>query len=337
MTDQTINTDKGAVEQPAPEPSGPPEGWHEFASKMFGDNYVPDRDPPKEEPTRAAARDMAGDDADARALMAEGDEEPGQKPERAERDDAATPGDDGIRWSTADARTISALEREIPAFQADLATFEQLRSQIDLNALAATDKAKAAAVRVQLAEAERELRRRQDDIAAAVGDLRQKVQDHHLGVAKRRLGGEAAKLAKALPDLDKAALVPYLKQSGFSEADIKQAADHRLVVLAEKARRYDEMTAVQKKVPKYRKGAKGQQQAESAEFRAAIDDINGRGLTRENATAIIRNLPGKSNVQPTAAQLKARLEATGSMDDAVAFMRAADHERAQATRKGARR
>lgn len=61
---------------------------------------------------------------------------------------------------------------------------------------------------------------------------------------KEALEQEKSKLLKAIPNWDdalKAKVTSYARAVGFSEDEVNSIADHRLLVLADKARRYDEM------------------------------------------------------------------------------------------------
>src|SRR5690606_30928510 len=60
---------------------------------------------------------------------------------------------------------------------------------------------------------------------------------------ERKLEAERQKLAERVPDLDKKALRTYLETRGFTKQEISMAADARLIEMAEKARRYDELMA----------------------------------------------------------------------------------------------
>lgn len=92
-----------------------------------------------------------------------------------------------------------------------------------------------------------EWRDKHDTLLAAQAEEQRRQHDD----MARHLAAEHAKLLTAIPEwrdpAKKAAhaaeLTGYLKKSGFSPAEISQAYDHRAIVLADKARRYDELMA----------------------------------------------------------------------------------------------
>lgn len=148
--------------------------------------------------------------------------------------------DDDAIFTGEDLKLATLVEPEMAAFQRDLAAFAQLKA-IGPEKLANGDKAQAAAVRVQLRKAEAELRQRYETLQAATTQLAGKVQQRQVRKAERRLEAERQKLAERVPDLDKVALRSYLEARGFTKDEIGMAADARLIEMAEKARRYDEM------------------------------------------------------------------------------------------------
>lgn len=227
-----------------------------------------------------------------------------QEPERRE------PQKDDAVWSNGDLQTITALQREASQFQTDLQKFAQAK-QIDLNALEKQDRGRAAALRAHLREAEKELRERYDVIARAAGSLNQRIAEKHLET-------EWHQLIEQVPDLDNAKLTPYL-QTMFTDSEIAAAADHRLLVLAEKARRYDEAQA--KPAPKGVILTKVKREPQTdPEYQAAISQVReGAGL-RENASILMRKQP---QARPrSVSDLSRSLRKTGSIDDAYALLQA---------------
>lgn len=164
---------------------------------------------------------------------------PEQKPETAETDD-----DEAI-WTTDDLELLRLVEPEYAAYQRDFQAFVQLKA-LGPERLANGDKAKAAAIQQQLQDAEAELRKRHEILTAAAQKFQAKAQAKQAQLLARRLEAEKRKLAERVPDLNKAALRSYLESRGFTKEEISMAADARLVELAEKARRYDELMAGKK-------------------------------------------------------------------------------------------
>lgn len=162
----------------------------------------------------------------------------GNEPKSESREPEAD--DDDAIFTGEDLKLATLVEPEIAAFQRDLAEFARLKA-IGPEKLANGDKAQAAAVRVQLRKAEAELRQRYETLQAATTQLAGKVQQRQVRKAERRLEAERQKLAERVPDLDKVALRSYLEARGFTKDEIGMAADARLIEMAEKARRYDEM------------------------------------------------------------------------------------------------
>jgi hypothetical protein len=198
-------------------------------------------------------------------------------------------------WSNDDLQTITVFQREAERFQADLQAFAQVQAQIDLNAIEKQDKAQAAAVRTQLKAAEQELRERQDALNAVGQELGQKVQKQQIARLEQVFAREKAKLEEAMPGLNPKALRTYLEGVGFTDTDIAQAADHRLVVLAEKARRYDELMAGKGKTMKTIPTRKRKVQTSNTPMRKG---------------------------EPTVKELHAKLRRTGRIDDALALLTA---------------
>jgi hypothetical protein len=204
------------------------------------------------------------------------------------------PASDAV-WSNEDLGTITAFQRESERFQEDLQAFTQVQTQIDLNAIEKQDKAQAAAVRTQIKAAEKELRERHDALNQVGQELAQKVQKRQIARLEQVFAREKAKLDEAMPDLNRKALRTYLEGVGFTDTDIAQAADHRLVVLAEKARCYDELMAGKGKTMK---------------------TIPTRKRKVETSNTAIRK------GEPTVKELHAKLRRTGRIDDALALLTA---------------
>jgi hypothetical protein len=88
-------------------------------------------------------------------------------------------------------------------------------------------------------------------IDAEQSRVREAEQQENLARLKTHLDGQRAKLLDALPVLkdpekgpkEMAAIRDYAKQSGYSDAEIAQAADHRMIVVMNKARMWDQHQA----------------------------------------------------------------------------------------------
>lgn len=141
-------------------------------------------------------------------------------------------------WSTSDVQQFTHLQQEIARFEHDMALFRKIKAA-GVDELAKGDKAKAAALRHQIAEAERELTERQQAIAGAAQQAQGRVGEITTKQAQKLLKAEQEKLTKALPDIDMKQAVQYLSGLGFTKQQLATVTDHRLVILAEKARRYD--------------------------------------------------------------------------------------------------
>jgi hypothetical protein len=102
-------------------------------------------------------------------------------------------------------------------------------------------------------------------VATYFQTLNTELERHDAAVKEQRqshlnttLTQEREKVLAAIPDWDEGAdgsqpgsakLVQYLVNSGFSSAELDGLTDSRHIVIADKARRYDEMMARQKKAP----------------------------------------------------------------------------------------
>lgn len=195
---------------------------------------------------------------------------------------------DGAMWSNEDVQTISLIQQEHQRFQQDLAAFAQAKQQ-DLKAIAGDDKKKLSELQSQMQEAERELRERYEALNQAAQGVKEKADNRTRQQAEKALKREKAKLEKAVPGLDRKALKTYLTgQIGFAESDLKNITDHRALLVAEKARKYDELMKNKPK-PKVR-AVKGGQSTQKPQ----------------------------NNIQ----KLEARLKQTGKIDDAYKLLEA---------------
>lgn len=227
----------------------------EVAAEVYGDKYLED---PRAEPVRELQESRGPLTIDqAVGVLRQSREQQSEEPEEDEPLPAAaqaedeTPSEDdapteAALWTSDDVETLAQFQQAHQQLQQDLALYEQAK-QIDLNALEKQDRSRAVALRNQIREAERELTERKDKLQAVAQKLVGKVQERQHEQFQRALAKQQAKLEKQLPDLDAKALRKYLVGVGFTNKDVDQAYDARLVVLAEKARRYDEMTSGKRK------------------------------------------------------------------------------------------
>lgn len=206
---------------------------------------------------------MYGDDQDDDDTM---DAAPKPEVEKPARE--AVEQDDGALWSSQDVAEIRSLETELLTVQQQGQAFAQAKAKLNLEELEKTDKARAVALKIQMREAERELQERYKHVVNQFGALQGKATAAAQKRAERQLEAERKMLLDAVPDFDGAKTSAYLERIGFNRDDLSQLTDHRMAVVAEKARRYDELMAKQqdKPLPKLRKG-KAQVKDPNAEYR----------------------------------------------------------------------
>jgi hypothetical protein len=184
---------------------------------------------------------------------------PEAKPERAsQRAATETTADDGTKWTDQEAVYIARLQVDEAQWKTDYQRF-MFDSRLDLNALERTNKGEAAAKRVELANAEIALKERAQRILKAREALGAIELDRHARKVMQFLATQKEIVDERLPNLDKAQLRTYLLEQGFGETEVSQVFDARVVVMAEKARRYDALAAKDKKpqltVPRLRPNA----------------------------------------------------------------------------------
>lgn len=171
--------------------------------------------------------------------------------------------------------------------------------------LRADDPAEFAARRADLQERQSRIEAMKQEFAteyqSAIEEQRAKLQQ----ASQSRLATEAQELVKKLPEwkdpakmqAEQQKLVGYLtKNVGFSQDELAGASDHRIVVLAAKAMRYDEMTKTLDT-----KGKRIAKQPKVMKPGAAVSD---GGVSRAVQTA------------------QSRLKQTGSIEDAFALVQA---------------
>jgi hypothetical protein len=227
----------------APENEKPPVDLGALAAETFGTDYHGDQ-APREPESKSEA--LTVEQAYERMQEARDDAEP--PPARAEpsasmsddyddeRSDEAT--DSSIKWTTDEAVMLSEYGNARKQLQADIQQYNAIIAK-GVDGLAAGDKSKAAAIRLQLAEAEKELMHRFRTLEQVGSSIQQEVNKRAAVFASKALQSEDKKLRKAVPNIDKKALAQYLTAQGFPKEQIAAIRDHREVALAEKARLYD--------------------------------------------------------------------------------------------------
>lgn len=141
---------------------------------------------------------------------------------------------------TTNSEGYSELQESVEQFDKDLELFNKLKAQ-GIKALSGGDKRKEAAIKADLDKAEKELMQRRDAILEIARDL-------HVENTSAKVQKEKAKLKKAMPDFDSKAVRTYLKSQGFDDNAIDSETDSRLLIMAEKARRYDKQNGPKSKV-----------------------------------------------------------------------------------------
>ncbi len=220
-----------------------------------------------------------------------------------------------------EAEMIVALKTEEAQLQRDI---EILGKAINRQRqIAQTDPGKAAANAADINSARQELESRWSEFT-------QSALAVNAQLSAKQLEGERAKLGEALPDgVDDLALRGYLTGTlGFRDDDIDAVADHRLVTMAEKARRYDELTggeAKPKKVPVFRKGKPETQTVTTTpEYREARQQAE-RTNPIDDWAKVYGRRPEKQTQQQkskSVSSLRKQLRSSGSMDDAHALLQA---------------
>ena len=126
-------------------------------------------------------------------------------------------------------------------FNADVAA-------VDWNALRETDPSEWSAKRQELAERQNQIAHLKNDVAIKFQQTQEQQQAEMQAQHQSYLAGERQALLQALPTwkddavatAEMSALREYLTGLGFSANEVSTVADHRLVVLANKARAYDQ-------------------------------------------------------------------------------------------------
>lgn len=151
---------------------------------------------------------------------------------------------DGAMWTSEEMSLISSCEVERHALSRDV---EQFHQYIDMVQQIADPNARAQHEQNILA-ARLDLERRNDALNRALSGLRKTYEDRTKAGMERARSDEAKKLSAVFPSLDIAQTRGYGLTYGFSEAELDGLVDHRMVVILEKARRYDEAEKQKKPV-----------------------------------------------------------------------------------------
>lgn len=184
-----------------------------------------------------------------------------------------------------------------------LAPFER----VDWNGLRESDPTEWAAKRQELMEAQQRVHAMRQQVQAKISAFREEGEAKSQQQREQLLRNEWAALIAAVPEFadterapaEMAELRTYLKASGFKDEEISQAYDHRLIVMARKARLYDESLkkadVAKKKVVRLAKktsspGARQSKQEQQHDQRRAIRAKLKKSGKVEDAAAAIRNL-----------------------------------------------
>lgn len=285
-------------QNPAEEaPAEGPETYAEVAKEMYGDKFVGEVEEPEEieeseepeffENERDAAKYFIDKHRAAERIDQDlAEDVPAPAPIQTE----AEPVTDAV-WSNKDVANFQTFNEDLRLFQEDAQKIEQIKTQLNQSGLERTDRAQAVAYQAQIRAAERELAQRQQALTGRQDKLSQKAEKHTAARGQNMLRAEEAKIMAAVPDYEPIRVGAYLEKSGFTRGELSELSDSRMAIVADKARRWDEHVAGKgpKKVPK----------------------------TRKKAPGAPRRATGKS-----VAELKVRMENTGKMDDALAWLTA---------------
>ena len=170
------------------------------------------------------------------------------------------------------AEKSESLQSQIVAAGKLIETAEQAldaeSSAIDWKRLREDDPAEYAAKKSEYAEKRERIERTKREATEAWRKATAEQQQQLQAETQKRLPAEQERLFEFFPEwkdpekgkAGKAKTVEYLQNLGFTEDDISAVVDHRLVVMAEKARRYDErkpnVEAAKKRVAKVPKVVK---------------------------------------------------------------------------------
>lgn len=212
------------------------------ARDLYGGEYHED---PRSEPVRREAHNAAEGLSMESALerlreSREVSPEPPQERAPAESRHEPAQADDGALWTSDEAEVLGTFKAEAAQLQHDLVLFDKAR-QIDLGEIEKQDRGRAQALRTQLREAEQELLARHERLQGVAQQIQATAESRQQERIERHLERERQELERRVPDFNRDALVPYLRRVGFTDAEIGQVADSRLVEMAWKAHQWDQL------------------------------------------------------------------------------------------------
>lgn len=178
---------------------------------------------------------------------------------------------------------------------------------INWQALRENDPSEFAAKRQEMMEAQQRVVGVRQQVQAQIQEFQREFQAKQDSQKQELLAKERAALVAAVPEFadpergpaEMAELRKYLQSAGFKDNEIAEAADHRLIVMARKARLYDEsqkaVDATRKKVVKLAKksvkpGARQSKAEQQHDQRRAVRAKLRKSGKVEDAAAAIRNL-----------------------------------------------
>lgn len=337
----------------------------QLAAEFFGDKFKGDVIDSSGEPVE---RDEADENEDTRhepltldeatdRIQVERDEAADLEAERAgygedEGADALTDGgepDDGADmpeppvqeavWTTQDLTMLTQLKDDVTTLERDRAVLHQYKATVNIGEIERMDPTKARAVRVAIREVEQSLESRENALREIAGHFQAVVQNRSAKAMKGHVDRESAKVTRAFPDYEPEKTAKFLQGYGFADEQINALSDSRLIIIAEQARRYREMTKGQTR----RKGfiptkgsakakggvrmSEGHEQARERfeQTRNVRDAAELRGWEREEGR------PDAPAAKPTVRELRRAHQKEHSIDSAVALMRA--KREAQARRR----
>lgn len=155
---------------------------------------------------------------------------------------------DRVQWADEQYNTAATLIQEAENL------LKQDFEQVDWQKLREQDPAEWSAKKADYDERQRKLDEMKNRAAQSYQQASQDQQQRLQQDQQERLQEEQQKLLERLPEwkdeekaqAGKTKLVKYLQNEGLSESELSNVTDHRLLVMAEKARRYDEINSKSK-------------------------------------------------------------------------------------------
>lgn len=177
-------------------------------------------------------------------------------------------------------------------------------SSIDWNKLRETDPAEFSAKKTELAERQAHINSLKQNAIAAYQQSAQKQAEEQRAIHQQFLQEQQTLLMTKLPEwkdakvasAEKQQIAQYLVDQGFTNEDIASASDHRMILLARKAMLFD----------------KGQDKAEVVKKKVlTIPKVMKPGAPKSP----------EQNKQAHKNEARARLRKSGSLEDALAYLR----------------